>query len=322
MDYEAFASDLPPHRTIVFQSAEENEETMRRHGVTQELRQLGKGKFRCDMAVLSTEQADLYVDRFNKASSMRLAPPTGSVGLLVLRSSSGHGLASGEDAANDKLLVIPDGSETDIVAPDLFGSEAMTIPTTRFIEMSEALCPTLRRLPRDRVGVVSGDTAQLQVLRKTVVDLVAHPESDPRHERLSNLLAKAVAWLGDASSQCRPEGFTANETQRRVAKLAQEFIEEHYGEAVCMEDLCRETGFGVRTVQRCFREYFDLTITEYLKALRLDAARRELAVAHPSQHLVTEIALRHGFRHLGRFSVEFRQRFGESPSQTLARERV
>jgi AraC-like DNA-binding protein len=322
MDYQAFASDLPPHRTIVFQSAEENEETMRRHGVTQELRQLGKGNLRCGMAVLSTEQADLYADRFNKAFSMRLAPPTGSVGLLLLRSVSGYALASGENGADDKLIVVPDGSETDIVAPDLVGSEAMTVPNARFIEMAEALCPARESVLPGGTVAIRVDRSQLQDLRRTVLDLVSYPESDPRRVRLSNLLAEVIGLLGDASSQWRPQGFTANQMRRRVARLAQEFIEEHHDEAIRMEDLCRETGFGVRTVQRCFREYFDLTVSEYLKALRLDAARRELAVAHPSHHLVTEIALRHGFRHLGRFSVEFRQRFGESPSQTLARERV
>ena len=50
-----------------------------------------------------------------------------------------------------------------------------------------------------------------------------------------------------------------------------------------------------------------------------DAARRELVAAHPSSHSVAKIALRNGFTHLGRFSVEFRERFGESPKQTLTR---
>jgi AraC-like DNA-binding protein len=88
-----------------------------------------------------------------------------------------------------------------------------------------------------------------------------------------------------------PERFRVNGAQRSVAKRAQEFIEEHYWDSVRLEDLCRVTGVGIRTLQRSFREYFDLTISEYLKALR------------------------HGFGHLGRFSLEFRDRFGESPRE-------
>jgi AraC-like DNA-binding protein len=33
---------------------------------------------------------------------------------------------------------------------------------------------------------------------------------------------------------------------------------------------------------------------------------------------VSEIALRWGFGHFGRFAAEYRRRFGESPSQTLS----
>ena len=36
---------------------------------------------------------------------------------------------------------------------------------------------------------------------------------------------------------------------------------------------------------------------------------------------VTEVALACGFEHLGRFSTRYRDRFGESPSETLRRAR-
>ncbi len=124
--------------------------------------------------------------------------------------------------------------------------------------------------------------------------------------------------MGDSSSQWRSDHFTANGARTRVAKLAQEFIEAHYYDAIHLEDLCRVTGVGIRTLQRDFREYFDLTITDYLKAVRLDATHRELAAARPSEDSVSAIALRHGFTHFGRFSGEFRARFGELPSETLA----
>ena len=37
---------------------------------------------------------------------------------------------------------------------------------------------------------------------------------------------------------------------------------------------------------------------------------------------VTEIAMTWGFSHMGRFSVEYRRRFGEIPSDSLRRRRV
>ena len=108
--------------------------------------------------------------------------------------------------------------------------------------------------------------------------------------------------------------------RRGVARRARAFIDGHFREPVRMEDVCRATGVGVRTLQRCFSRCFGVTVTSYLKAVRLDAACRDLIAAHPSRDNVTTIALRNGCRHLGRFSSEFRERFGQLPSETLRSE--
>jgi transcriptional regulator GlxA family with amidase domain len=53
--------------------------------------------------------------------------------------------------------------------------------------------------------------------------------------------------------------------------------------------------------------------------LRLSGARRALLSADCELTTVTEVAMCFGFVELGRFSVEYRRVFGESPSQTLCR---
>ncbi|MGB5326861.1 MAG: helix-turn-helix domain-containing protein, partial [Gammaproteobacteria bacterium] len=62
---------------------------------------------------------------------------------------------------------------------------------------------------------------------------------------------------------------------------------------------------------------FGVTVTDYLKTMRLDAAYRDLIAAHPSRDTVTAIALSNGHSHLGRFSSEFQERFGQLPRETL-----
>ena len=55
-----------------------------------------------------------------------------------------------------------------------------------------------------------------------------------------------------------------------------------------------------------------------LRDLRFDRARRDLLRA-PSTATVTDIALRYGFAHLGRFSLACEKRYGEKPSEALHR---
>jgi AraC-like DNA-binding protein len=248
---------------------------------------------------------------------MSLEPAVGMVALLLARSANGQYSASGENVANDKLVVLPNGSGTDIVTSSLAGIEAIVVPEARFIEMIEALCPTFARL--EGMAVIDGNVAQLHALRKAVLSIVANPDYEPHHGQVSNLVAVTIAWMGNSLSHQVPEGSLVNGARTRTAKLAQECIQEHYREAVHIEDLCRVTGVGVRTLQRCFREYFNITITEYLNTVRLDAVYRQLAAAHPSEDSVTRIALQNGYTHLGRFSVKFREHFGESPSDTMAK---
>ena len=57
----------------------------------------------------------------------------------------------------------------------------------------------------------------------------------------------------------------------------------------------------------------------YLRDLRLKRVRAELESGKSRR--VHDSALRWGFVHAGRFSLEYRRRFGESPSATLARAR-
>jgi transglutaminase/protease-like cytokinesis protein 3 len=60
MNYQTFSSDIPQQRTITFGSAEEVEETFLNLGVSQEMQQLGRGSFQADLALRSTEFADLF----------------------------------------------------------------------------------------------------------------------------------------------------------------------------------------------------------------------------------------------------------------------
>ena len=54
----------------------------------------------------------------------------------------------------------------------------------------------------------------------------------------------------------------------------------------------------------------------YLHDLRLDRVRVDLAAgAGP----VTDVAMRWGLHHMGRFAADYKRRFGELPSQTAAR---
>ena len=136
---------------------------------------------------------------------------------------------------------------------------------------------------------------------------------------MANLIARIVSWIAYSSCESKPEGFNSNQPTIHIAKQLQEYIEAHYREGIHIEDLCRTTGKEVRTIQRCFRQYFDITVTDYIKMVRLNAAHRALSSSQLEGNTVASIALQNGFTHIGRFSVDYRKHFGVSARVTLAK---
>jgi AraC family ethanolamine operon transcriptional activator len=53
--------------------------------------------------------------------------------------------------------------------------------------------------------------------------------------------------------------------------------------------------------------------------MQLNAARRDLRMARDRSERISDIAMRWGFLHLGRFAEEYRLLFGERPTDTLRR---
>ena len=77
-------------------------------------------------------------------------------------------------------------------------------------------------------------------------------------------------------------------------------------------------GVSVRTLYAGFKDFRQTSPMEYLRTIRLQRAREELQRQDPDSS-VTEIAIRWGFTHMGRFSQDYSRMFGERPSETKRR---
>jgi AraC-like DNA-binding protein/tetratricopeptide (TPR) repeat protein len=104
----------------------------------------------------------------------------------------------------------------------------------------------------------------------------------------------------------------------RHLRKALERLEADPARVWTVRGLASECGVGPRTLQRQFRRFIGQTPMEYLRDLRLDRARGEVFRASGGG-TVTDIAVRCGFNHLGRFAARYREHFGETPHATLRR---
>ncbi|MEM5389655.1 helix-turn-helix domain-containing protein [Paraburkholderia phymatum] len=106
----------------------------------------------------------------------------------------------------------------------------------------------------------------------------------------------------------------------RVVASAKQLFSERAESGTTVAAVARELGVSIRTLQNGFQKVDQTTPSAFLRRARLDAAHRILTSATEDTS-VTDVALRLGFAHVGRFSADYRLAFGEPPAATLRRYR-
>jgi AraC-like DNA-binding protein len=138
--------------------------------------------------------------------------------------------------------------------------------------------------------------------------------------------ARFEAFVLDALLLFQPHNYAdaLRCVERRVAprdvRRALDFIHANLAQPLTLSDLVAVSGVPGRTLLEHFRAARGVSPMRYVRDLRMQRVREELASGSADQ--VADCALRWGFAHAGRFSVEYRRRFGESPSATLSRKRA
>lgn len=236
----------------------------------------------------------------------------------------GEGCFDGRPVGIDSVLVLRAGNALDFRAPaplDIVGVSMPVEALRRYaLEIDQRdVCDDLAG-----VSVASPPVANVKRLRAFLLSALESICGNPeklRHPATRKALEQAlyrgvVDTLGCSGDErvCAP----APTRSHALVSRAQEYMREHVEEALTIEDLCRELHVSRRTLQYGFHEVLRLNPVGYLRALRLNGARRALRAAGDGA-TVQDIAARWGFWHLSHFASDYRRMFGELPSETLHR---
>jgi AraC-like DNA-binding protein len=148
-------------------------------------------------------------------------------------------------------------------------------------------------------------------LAATAPDILAHPEVSRAMEQ--ELLHVMVGCLAEGLAV----GTNPPRQRQAVMRRFERFMEANPNKSIYVPEVCAAVAVSERTLRHYCDEHLGMGPNKYLWLRRMNLARRALATADPRGTTVTTIALEYGFGELGRFSVAYRQLFGESPSATL-----
>lgn len=123
---------------------------------------------------------------------------------------------------------------------------------------------------------------------------------------LSSLIADPL------KDKCR----TSHSVQRAIVERAREFVLNDYGQVPTVAELCCHLRMSRRGLHHAFINVLGINTVTFLRLVRLHEVRKELHKASPDEK-VNRIAAKWGYWHMGMFSRQYKELFGELPSVSL-----
>ena len=102
-----------------------------------------------------------------------------------------------------------------------------------------------------------------------------------------------------------------------IALTIRDKVFQHMDGNISIASLAKEYEVSEQTLQNSFKSLFGFTPKLFLRLLKLNLVHQELQKSNSKQNTVSKVALKWGFKHMGRFSAYYSELFGENPSQTL-----
>lgn len=291
--------------------------------------QLGAGRFRAQFFDLHLSGVQIFSESTGQAVRQRGGLGEGRLGMAFMRRGRNEGACNGQPFTRGALLAWHD-AELDLRTPDACELAGVVLTPHAWSEDTAATLPALSH-------PLSPDAPATRRLHRLVLDSLTVARRLTRHAASSSPAAAALPdpvalqqWRADVVDACLaavqqvPGVGDPQRAQRRSQLVeracARMLTQVERQESVSQTALCQALGTSQRALAYAFQEVLGLSPLAWLRVIRLNAVRRDLrrlARQTVPTDSIYDVATRHGFWHFGRFSVEYRQHFGERPTDTL-----
>ena len=140
----------------------------------------------------------------------------------------------------------------------------------------------------------------------------------PKHiPALASVYEREILYhvlLGPQGWRLRQLGFASDKAEK--IRQAIQWMRENYAQSIEIKRVAGESGLGITTFHRQFKQITGLSPIQFQKQLRLLEARKRLVF---SGHSVSEAAYEVGYESASQFNREYSRFFGAPPAQDASR---
>jgi AraC-like DNA-binding protein len=282
-----------------------------------------KGEFRSELTQITLNKLWIqhFDERLPRIYSVTMKPGRQVIGFLMdeHQPAMRH---SGMDVLPHHIIICGDEAMRQrSEAGARYGSMSLTTNDLQAVYMAlvgrEFLSPQTTYLARPNGELMSRFLALHQTVEqitRTASELFEIPQVVRNLEQqLTHTMVRCLAE-GD------PMRMSSGEFNHdRIVARFEEFVEAHPDQPLYLTEICAAISTTERTLQAACEAHLDMGPIRYLSLRRMHLVRHALLLADHRSTNVTRVATDHGFWELGRFAVNYRAIFGETPSATLHR---
>lgn len=310
-------------RVVTHESQDVDDQAQALAGWEQSYEQLGCGRFRGSAWQLVMRDGVFLRETTNRQLRERIMPPRNHLVLAVPLAVEPGSMFAGRPLQRETLMVLGSQTEYDVVSAGELDLIGLTVDRAM---LADKLAPAKlewleRKVGECNVELPAETAAAIRHMLLAVCSDVGQALGgldDPAQEAtllastLTHAVILAMAAERDSGASTIPR---RADTRLKVVKRAVEFMRANLQADIGVPEICGAAFASRRTLQYCFEEFLHTTPQAYLRALRLNEARRALKAR--SQPPITELANTLGFASASHFTRHYKLMFDELPSETL-----
>ena len=285
--------------------------------------QLSSGPFRSTMRYLQLGSLIFYTQSWNQRINCTACPPPGFLMIGGPINAKSEVTWCGEHLNWQRIAFEAGGNEIEFSTSAIGNHMVLLVPydiLKQFVD--EGIFQQLLKPRHTYTCSATFRTLYMNQLLKILEELQTGACDQPSAQSTKALIFEIMTGLAEEFS--RP-GNTATRpvtTKRaRAMRRVVEYTRTHDG-LTPVPQLAGIAGVSQRTLEYTFKDQFGLSPVQFVRILHMNRSRELLMEAEPGSKSIRDIANQCGFRHHGRFSIEYRKLFGELPSQTLRQARA
>ena len=217
-----------------------------------------------------------------------------------------HAYDSGTIALNHHAVSMHEIFPADMIWVDISASEQTILHEVSSSKNQRQISPRL---------LMKGSREELNPLIKITKKLIHSPNPTALCETLQPAIKEILSTRFAAKAHQQPFS-TGDLFRAHLIEKIHHLAQANQNKPLSLNEICTAVDIKPRTVQKYFHELYGMGPTEYFRVRRLNGTRTDLL--HGTNR-ISEVALRWGFTHLGRFSGRYKNHFGESPKTTRDR---